>query len=155
MTSPGDVQIIDCCGLGIVNTYAVGSYTEIICVPTDGSAIVPLDATVTNIVYSLTPCNCTTTTTSTTTTTTTGQVFNALLDDTQIAVCTGNPFNNVYVPQGQYPISSGVTIYQDPGCTVPLNITNYIYITDASITYNDVFQFDPLTGVVGTNVGSC
>ena len=97
----------------------------------------------------------TTTTSTTTSTTTAGVQINIYLNNDTISVCSGLAFNNVYVPQGSYPIGNGVTIYQDAGCTNPLNTTPYSYITDQSITYQDIFQFDNLTGQVGSNVGSC
>jgi hypothetical protein len=159
VTTAGDATITDCCGVSVLNSYSVGSYTETICVPTNGSAITPIDAVITNIVYGVTACDCPTTTTTTTTSTTTvaSTAVTVFFGNDPLGACTGFSFN-LWVPAGQSPISQGVILYGDPALTSPLNSTTYTYCVQqigGSTTGQTQFQFDNSTGTVGISVGSC
>jgi hypothetical protein len=159
VTTAGDATITDCCGVSVLNSYSVGSYTETICVPTNGSAITPIDAVITNIVYGVTACDCPTTTTTTTTSTTTvaSTAVTVFFGNDPLGACTGFSFN-LWVPAGQSPISQGVILYGDPALTSPLNSTTYTYCVQqigGSTSGQTQFQFDNSTGTVGISVGGC
>jgi hypothetical protein len=159
VTTAGDAFIQDCCGIQVLNSYSVGSYTETVCVPTDGNAITPVDAVITNIVYGVTACSCNTTTTSTTTTTTTGLARDFSFDFNALGTCSQTNVNTLFVPVGTAsPVPSGTILYGDPACTTPYTVSTYTHVVQiigGSTVGNTTFQFDFTTGTIGIGVGTC
>jgi hypothetical protein len=159
VTTAGDAFIQDCCGIQVLNSYTVGSYTEIICVPTNGNAITPVDAVITNIVYGVVACSCNTTTTSTTTTTTTGLARDFSFDYTGFGTCSQPNVNTLFVPVGTAsPVPSGTILYGDPACTTPYTISTYTYVVQilgGNTSGNTIFEFDFTTGTIGTTFNVC
>ena len=159
VTTAGDAFIQDCCGIQVLNSYSVGSYTETLCVPTDGNAITPVDAVITNIVYGVVACSCNTTTTSTTTTTTTGLARDFSFDYTGLGTCSQPNVNTLFVPVGTAsPVPSGTILYGDPACTTPWTVSTFTYVVQiigGSTVGNTIFEFDFTTGTIGTTFGTC
>ena len=159
VTTAGDAFIQDCCGIQVLNSYSVGSYTETLCVPTDGNAITPVDAVITNIVYGVVACSCNTTTTSTTTTTTTGLARDFSFDYTGLGTCSQPNVNTLFVPVGTAsPVPSGTILYGDPACTTAWTVSTFTYVVQiigGSTVGNTIFEFDFTTGTIGTTFGTC
>jgi hypothetical protein len=155
VTTGGDVAITNCCGVTLIETYTVGNYVlNSDCYQRGG--IVGVDAVIGNIVYGSTGCDCSTTSTtssSTTTTTTTGYPVDVKLSDVLLDTCTGAIFNNLYIPQGDT-FTTGTVIYQDPGCTIPFNTTNYIYVVQNATGIRTIYGFDPLIGEILISTGN-